>query len=84
MYYGLFRIGELTQGDHPVLARDVHIAKNKKKIFFVLRSTKTLYKNMKLQLIKISSTKKKEPKTKRLQSNSDNRTSKLKDTPKGN
>ena len=64
MYYGLFRIGELTQGDHPVLARDVHIAKNKKKILFVLRSTKTLYKNMKLQLIKISSTKKKEPKTK--------------------
>ena len=28
-YYGLFRIGELTSGDHPVLAQDVHIGTNK-------------------------------------------------------
>ena len=56
MYYGLFRIGEIAKGDHPVLARDVHIARNKKKISFILRSTKTLYKNMKPQIIKISST----------------------------
>ena len=57
MYYGLFRIGELTTGDHPVLARDVHLGKNKKKLLFVLRTSKTLYKNMKPQLVKITSTK---------------------------
>ena len=25
-YFGIFRVGELTTGDHPVLAKDVHIA----------------------------------------------------------
>ena len=65
MYYGLFRIGELTSGDHPVLARDVHLGKNKKKLLFVLRTSKTLYKNMKPQLVKITSTKmRKKPGTK--------------------
>ena len=31
VYFGLFRVGELTSGTHPVRARDVHIADNKKK-----------------------------------------------------
>ena len=35
-YFGLFRVGELTNGDHPVKACDVHLARNKKKILFVL------------------------------------------------
>ena len=59
MYFGLFCIGELASGAHPVLARDMHIAKNKRKILFVLRTSKTLYKNMKPQLVKIMSTQKK-------------------------
>ena len=33
-YFGLFHIGELTTGDHPVLASDVHIGFNKKKYSF--------------------------------------------------
>ena len=30
-YYGLFRVGELAKGDHPVLAKDVEIGTNKRK-----------------------------------------------------
>ena len=40
-YYGLMRVGELTQGDHPVKACDVHAAQNKKKILIILRTSKT-------------------------------------------
>ena len=54
MYFGLFRIGELTKGEHPVLARDVQIGTNKKKILFILRSSKTHSKAMRPQQIKIS------------------------------
>ena len=35
-YFGLFRVGELTSGDHPVLAKDVSIGTNKDKILFCL------------------------------------------------
>ena len=56
MYFGLFRIGELTKGLHVVKVRDVNIATNKKKFLFILRTSKTHYKNSKPQLIKISST----------------------------
>ena len=35
------RVGELTTGTHPILACNVHSAKNKKKIQIVLRSMKT-------------------------------------------
>ena len=31
-YFCLFRVGELTTGKHPVLARDVHIGENKQKL----------------------------------------------------
>ena len=44
-YYGMFRIGELTSGDHPVKAFDVHIGENKNKMVFVLRTSKTHWKN---------------------------------------
>ena len=52
-YFGLFRVGELTSGSHPVLAKDVHIGTNKKKLLFVLHSSKTHTKGDKPQLIKI-------------------------------
>ena len=58
MYFGLFRIGELAQGEHPVKAKDVYIASNKKKILFLLRTSKTHWKNNKPQIIKITSYKK--------------------------
>ena len=40
-YYGLFRIGELTTGNHPIKAKDVHIAQNKNKLLVILYSSKT-------------------------------------------
>ena len=55
MYYGLFRVGELTTGSHPVKATDVHIAYNKRKLMFVLRSSKTHTEADRPQVIKISS-----------------------------
>ena len=54
-YYGWFRIGEITTGAHPVLAKYVHIAFNKKKLKFILRSSKTHGKNNEPQIIKLSS-----------------------------
>ena len=53
-YFGLFRVGELTTGDHPVLVRDFHIGLNKRKMLFVLRSSKTHGLDTKPQLIKIA------------------------------
>ena len=52
-YYGLFRIGELTTGTHPIKAVDVHIARNKDKVLFVLRTSKTHNASMKPQTVKI-------------------------------
>ena len=52
-YFGLFRVGELTQSKHVVRAKDVHIALNKDKLMFILRSSKTHGKGEKPQLIKI-------------------------------
>ena len=53
-YYGLFRVGEVTSGLHAVLAKDVQIATNKKKMLFILRSSKMHGKNSTPQLIKVS------------------------------
>ena len=55
-YYGLLRVSELTAGAHPILAVDVHIGVNKNKILFILRTSKTHWKDKKPQLVKISST----------------------------
>ena len=55
-YFGLFRVSELTQGLHPILARDVHIAENKCKLLFVLRTSKTHGLGVKPQIVKITST----------------------------
>ena len=56
-YFGLFRIGELTSGSHPILARDVHIARNKHKMLFILRSSKTHGLYATPQSVKITSKK---------------------------
>ena len=54
-YFGLFRIGELTKGMHPVLAKDVHIADNKRKMLFILHTSKMHWTDVKPQIIKIMS-----------------------------
>ena len=54
-YYGLFRIGELATGSHPVLAKDVHIGMNKDKLLFVLRTSKMHWTDQKPQTVKINS-----------------------------
>ena len=56
-YYGLFRMGELASGDHPVKVKDVHIADNKPKWMFILRSSKTHGLYAKPQTIKINKVK---------------------------
>ena len=53
-YFGLFRIGELTEGSHVVKAVDVHIGTNKDKMMFVLHTSKTHWYDSKPQTIKIS------------------------------
>ena len=53
VYYGLFRIGELTASEHSLKARDVHIAKNRLKLSFTLHSLKTHGYGDKPQVIKI-------------------------------
>ena len=40
-YYGLFRIGELTTGDHLIQLNDVFAADNRDKVLIVLRTSKT-------------------------------------------
>lgn len=40
-YHGLFRISEITQGQHNIKAQDIIYARNKKKVTFYLRSSKT-------------------------------------------
>ena len=54
-YYGLFRVGELTLSPHVVKAKDVHVGFNKKKLLFVLHSSKTHNKSAKPQIIRITS-----------------------------
>ena len=40
-YYGMLRVGEMTTGSHPVLVTDVQVAENKRKMLFILRTSKT-------------------------------------------
>ena len=53
-YYGLLRIGEVTASPHALTARNVHIALNKKKVLFVLPTSKTHGHGDKPEIIKIS------------------------------
>ena len=54
MYFGMLRVGEVAKGDHPIWARDVHIVDNKRKLMFILRSSKTHDFNVPLQRVKIT------------------------------
>ena len=54
-YYGLFHIGEVAFGSHVILARDVHVGTNKKKLLFMLRSSKTHRESDFQQTVKIKS-----------------------------
>ena len=54
-YFGLFRIGEVTESPHVVKACDVKRGVNKRKIQFTLRSSKTHGKDSYPQKVKISS-----------------------------
>ena len=36
MYFGLFRAGEVANGNHTIMARNIHISYNKNKLLFVL------------------------------------------------
>ena len=55
-YYRLFRIGEISQSEHVIKACDVHIGTNKKKLMFVVRSSKTHSLGDKPQIVKIKAT----------------------------
>ena len=54
-YYGLLRVGKLCEGTHTIKAANVHVARNKQKMLFILYSSKTHYVNKPLQKIKITS-----------------------------
>ena len=53
-YYGLMRVGEVTESNHVLKACNVHLAKNKNKLRIVLYSSKTHGHNMRPQEIQIS------------------------------
>ena len=55
-YFGLFRIGKLTEGPHVMAVKDVKVAMNKQKIMFVLRTSKTHWCDIKPQIITITAT----------------------------
>ena len=55
MYFGLFRVGKLTESQHIVKVTDIHIADNKNKFLFILRTSKTHDKNVKPQMITVTS-----------------------------
>ena len=54
-YFGLFRIGKVSKGTHVILAKNVHIGENKKKILFILESSKTHTRGNHPQQVKITS-----------------------------
>ena len=54
-YFGLFRVGELTESQHAIKADDIHIGENKDKLMFVLHTSKTHCHDVKPQVVKISS-----------------------------
>ena len=54
-YYGLFRIGEITQNQHNIKAHDVLAADDKKKVQIYLRSSKTNQLGQTSQIVEIQS-----------------------------
>ena len=55
-YYGLLWVGEIASGAHPIRAMDVHVAENKRKLLFILRTSKTHWTDTGPQHVRISST----------------------------
>ena len=53
-YFGMLRVGEVTQSQHVIKAKDVHIGENKYKMMLILYSSKTHWKDMSPQIVKIS------------------------------
>ena len=53
-YYGMLRVGELSQGNHTIKACDIHVGNNKDKILIVLYSSKTHGRESRPQKVKIS------------------------------
>ena len=49
-------MGKIAKGPHTILAENVHLASNKRKMLFILRSSKTHHKGCNPQQIKITST----------------------------
>ena len=62
VYFGLLRVDKITSGSHPVFATDVQIAQNKKKIKFVLHTSKTHWKDSEPQIVIIKNIKDKSEK----------------------
>ena len=56
-YYGLRRVGEVTESQHVLKAKDVHIAQNKNKILMMLYSSKTYDEGSRPQKITITANK---------------------------
>ena len=59
-YYGMMRIGEVTESPHVIQAKNVHIVTNKDKILLVLYTSKTHGLGQRPQKIKITSNRKEE------------------------
>ena len=57
LFFGLFRIGELTMSNHTLKAKDVHISFTSQKLMFILYSSKTHGRESQPQQIRISSQK---------------------------
>ena len=55
-YFGLFQVGELTTGSHPVMVKDVHVGRNKRKIFKIFCTSETHGEYSHLKSIKLTST----------------------------
>ena len=53
-YFGLIRIGEVTQSQHILKAKDVQIADNKNKMLLILYLSKTHDKESKPQMVTIT------------------------------
>ena len=53
-FYGLLRIGEVTDSEHVIKAKNIHVAVNKMKILIVLYSSKTHGKGNRPQKVKIT------------------------------
>ena len=53
-YYGMFRVGELTESQHTVKAKNIHVGVNKSKILIILYSSKTHGRDAIPQRVKIT------------------------------